>query len=312
MESSDKKKSLFVCIANYKDTEVISTVRSLIDNASGVFDMKICVFSQIDLADTSFDELDNIPEVLHIRYDYRNSRGACWARKMCQSYYTDEEFYLQVDAHMLFAENWDSILFKDYNMALNYGTKAIISVYPPLYEKNDDGERVIPYKMAGHFNLSLTEQNSIRVYAINTPDTESPREEFYIAAGFLFSIGDIVKEVPYDEEIFFHGEEISLAVRAYSAGYRIFSTTTFICAHYYHGASKSNAQIRPLFWDAEDEKQRKTSYVMRDNTSKLKVKHICNGQWFGTYGIADYRLYAEFRDRLKVRYPGIDIRKVNL
>jgi hypothetical protein len=277
-----------------------------------VFDIKICVFSQIDLTDTSFDELDNISEVQQIRFDYKMSRGPCWARKVCQSYYNGEDYYLQIDAHILFAENWDSILFKDYTMALNYGSKVIISVYPPLYEKNEQGERVIPYKGASHFNLMLNENKNIRVHAINTPDTESPREEFYIAAGFLFSIGDIVKEVPYDEEIFFHGEEISYAIRAYSAGYKIFSTTTFICAHYYHGMKgmRENEAVRPLFWDVEDEKQRKMSFALRDSTSKLKVKHICNGEWFGTYGIDDIRLYAEFRARLIQRFPGVDIKKV--
>ena len=121
------KKTLFVSIANYKDPECLFTVRNLLEKASGDLEIHICVFSQIDLEDRSFDELDSIENVNHVKYDFRKARGVCWARKQCQSYYNNEDYYLQIDSHILFTENWDRLLLEDHEKALKYGRKAILT-----------------------------------------------------------------------------------------------------------------------------------------------------------------------------------------
>jgi len=304
------QKTLFVSIANYKDIECIFTVKNLLEKASGEFDIHICVFSQIDLEDKSFDELDTIPEVQHIRYDYREAKGVCWARKMCQSYYNGEDYYMQIDSHILFVENWDKLLLQDHKNALDYGRKAILTAYPACYEFNQEGERFIPHKTATRFDMNIV--NIIPSAAAKfAEDTDFPEQEFFIAGGFLFTTGEFVNEVPYDEELFFLGEEITLAIRSYTAGYFIFAPTKFICAHLYQIAIPENRK-RPLFWDRSEERVRKLNWSLRDKTSRFKVQHICRGEWFGKYGIQDQKLYLEFYGRLRAYDPRIDLQKVIL
>lgn len=305
-----KKKTLFVSIANYKDPECIFTVRNLLEKASGNIDIRICVFSQIDPEDDSFDELNTIKEVEHVRCDFRKAKGVCWARKMCQAYYAGEDYYMQIDSHIMFAENWDQILLEDHENALKYGRKAILTAYPAAYEFNQEGVRFIPNKNATRFDMNVV--NIIPSAAAKfAEDCEFPEQEFFVAGGFLFTTGNFVNEVPYDEEIFFLGEEITLAIRAYTAGYFIFAPTKFVCAHLYQVAQPEDSK-RPMFWDRNEEKARKLAWYLRDKTSRLKVQHICRGEWFGLYGIQDQKLYLEFYGRLRAHDPRIDLQKVIL
>jgi GT2 family glycosyltransferase len=306
-----KKPTLFVSIANYKDPEVIFTVRNLLEKASGVFHIRICVFSQIDLEDKSFDELDTIPEVVHIRYDYREAKGVCWARKMCQSYYAGENYYLQIDSHIMFVDNWDLLLFQDFEKAKDYGRKVILTAYPPAYEFDIEGGRFILEQKPTRFDMNNVNIIPSAAAKFAEKDYDYPEHEYFIAGGFLFTVGDFVAEVPYDEEIFFLGEEITLAIRAYTAGYFMFAPTKFICAHLYQVAQPKD-QKRNNFWDKQEERTRKINWMQRDRTSKIKVQHICRGEWHGKYGVQNQKLYLEFYGRMRAEHPHIDLQKVYL
>ena len=304
------QKTLFVSIANYKDPETLNTVDDLLKNSSGDLKIRICIFSQIDPEDTSFDALDSIPEVHHVRCDFREAKGVCWARAQVQKHYMNEDYYLQIDSHIIFAENWDRILVEDHNNALTYGRKAILTAYPCAYEFNDKGERFIPNRLATKFDMNVVNIIPSAAAAFKE-DEDFPEQEFFIAGGFLFTTGDFVINVPYDEELFFLGEEITLAIRAYTAGYFIFSPTKFVCAHLYQIAQPKN-QKRNNFWDKQEDRTRKLNWTMRDKTSRIKVQHICRGEWFGKYGIQDRNLYLEYYSRLRAYDPRVDLQRVIL
>ena len=49
-----------------------------------------------------------------------------------------------------------------------------------------------------------------------------PESARFLSGHFIFSNGNFVKEVPYDPHLYFHGEESSLAVRAFTHGFDLF------------------------------------------------------------------------------------------
>lgn len=304
----DHKPTLFVSIASYKDPEVINTVKDLFSNSTGVFDITVCVYSQIDLEDHSWDELDTIENVLHVKVDYRTAKGVCWARAQVQKYYNKQDYYMQIDSHIIFEKGWDAILLKDHTDGLSYGRKAIVTAYPPAYEFDDKGNRCIPIKQATKFDMNMANGIPSAAAAFKDKD-EFPEQEFFIAGGFLFTSGDWVENVPYDEELFFLGEEITLAIRSYTAGYFIFSPTQFVCAHLYQVAQREEKK-RPNFWDKTEERTRDILWHQRNKTSLLKTLHICRGEWFGKYGIQSPELYLEFYGRIKAYNPIVDLQKV--
>lgn len=302
---------IFVSIANYKDPEIFNTVNELITKKSNENEIRICVFSQIDLEEKRWNALDDIPEVVHIKVDYRKANGACWARANAQKQYNGEDYFMQIDSHILFVQDWDKIVIEEHNMALGYGRKAIISCYPAPYEFNDEGERVV--NIISRTKFDLKGQDDQPPYAIPNfaDETDMPELQYFIAAGFFFTTGDIVENVPYDEEIFFGGEEITFTIRAYTAGYFSFSPSKYICAHLY-GAAKNKGESRPLFWDPKEEEQRKLTWGLRNQTSMIKVCLICQGNWFGKYGIQNTELYWEYVKRLKIEFPDIDLTRIKV
>jgi [Skp1-protein]-hydroxyproline N-acetylglucosaminyltransferase len=71
--------------------------------------------------------------VQHI--DAREATGPCWARHMTQKLYKGEEYYLSIDSHTRFIQNWDEVLISLSQRCPS--SKAIITTYPHDYELPD-------------------------------------------------------------------------------------------------------------------------------------------------------------------------------
>ena len=54
------------------------------------------------------------------------------------------------------------------------------------------------------------------------PHANRPGKSPFVAAGFIFTLGRICREVEYDPGLYFAGEEVALAARAYTHGYDFF------------------------------------------------------------------------------------------
>jgi len=62
--------------------------------------------------------------------------------------------------------------------------------------------------------------------------TEPIPARFY-SAHFAFAKGEFVEEVPHDPQYYFHGEEVSIAVRAFTHGYDLLHPHRIFLWHYY-------------------------------------------------------------------------------
>ena len=60
---------------------------------------------------------------------------------------------------------------------------------------------------------------------------------YLIAAGCLFTRGSFVKDVPYDQSLYFYGEELSIALRAFTRGYGIYHIPSTPIYHLYTDTS---------------------------------------------------------------------------
>lgn len=296
---------IFVSVANYRDLETINTVRELLAKCSSKSELRVHVLSQLEPEDRlDFVALDGDPRVKHVVTRARDSLGVCWARSELQGMVTDEDYYFQVDSHMAEVEDdWDQMLLEDLRRAEQESELAIITAYPSSYELTDGG-RVVDRKCPTRFDVSMA--SGFPTATSGYVDTDELEEELFVSGNLLFSRTSLVRDVPYDPELFFVGEEITLAVRAYSAGYKIYSPTRYVMAHRY----SRGPDERPLYWDEGEDRARKIRWWQRDLTSKWKATHVCRGEWFGKYGIQDSRLYQDFARKLRVRFPGVDLSKV--
>ena len=100
--------SIFISIASYQDPLLVSTIFSAYNNAEKKEDL---IFSICDQSDHGI-KVNEIAFANQIHYEHIDplfSKGPCWARHRAQSFFNDEDFFLQIDSHTQFAPNWDVV-----------------------------------------------------------------------------------------------------------------------------------------------------------------------------------------------------------
>jgi len=111
-----------------------------------------------------------------------------------------------------------------------------------------------------------------------------------VAAGQLFARGSFCRDVDYDPDIYFSGEEISLAARAYTSGYDLFAPTQNLVWHLY-------SHDHPKHWeDHSDHGGRHDGAVER-----LRTLFQGDHTTLGKHGLGAVRSLAEFEDHAGIR-----------
>ena len=92
-----RKETIFIQIAAYRDPELLPTLKNLLETASDNTRLKICIAWQHSKEDV-WDNLDRYkddPRFIILDYDYKESKGVCWARNQIQQHYNEETYTLQ-------------------------------------------------------------------------------------------------------------------------------------------------------------------------------------------------------------------------
>lgn len=234
---------IFVSIASYRDPELVPTIKDLLSTADNPNNLKICIGWQNAKEDVwdNLDEYKKDNKFIILDIPYKEAKGVCWMRAEIQKHITDEEYYLQLDSHHRFIKGWDTSL-KDW---LNYLRckgikKPIISSYLPSYNpENDPAERLD--EVWGLHVQRFMPQGVLFLEPrgkLNWQEIKEPFKGRFLSAHMIFSQISFPKEVPYDPELYFHGEESSLAARAYTYGYDLYSPHFPIVWHEYHRNGK--------------------------------------------------------------------------
>ena len=231
------EKTIFVSIASYRDPELIKTVRDMLSKAKDPNNLRFTIAWQHSKEDEwdNFKELvDDDPRFKVIDIDHKESLGVCWARNLIQQHYNNEDYYLQLDSHHRFSENWDQTLKDWVNFLRCDGfDKPILSAYLPSYDPKDE---IKLFEVWGlNIDRFLPEGAVfLRPHYINDwQKLDRPFRGRFLSAHFIFTVGSFAKEVLYDPNLYFHGEETSLSARAYTHGYDIFSPHIPVIWHEY-------------------------------------------------------------------------------
>jgi GT2 family glycosyltransferase len=143
---------------------------------------------------------------------------------------------------MRFAPDWDARMLAQ--LAACPSPKPLLTTYPPAYEPPNDLISQRPaYLAAKMFN----DRGILLQQALMEPTPLTPKPTAFVAAGFLFGSSAWIREVPYDPDLYFHGEETTLAVRLWTSGWDFFGPTDAIIWHQY------SKIVRSLHW--EDNRQ---------------------------------------------------------
>ena len=264
--------TIFVQIASYRDPELENTVRDMISNADRPEKLRFGIARQYKEED-GFDKLEEFRNDDRFRIldiPYEESNGACWARHLIQQLYRNETYTLQIDSHMRFEKGWDTTLIDMIDQLQEDGhEKPLLTGYVSSFDPDNDpaGRARDPWRMA--FDRFIPE-GAVFFLPETIPgwtELTKPVPARFYSAHFCFTLGKFSKEVQHDPEYYFHGEEISIAARAYTHGYDLFHPHKVVVYHEYTRKGRTKQ------WD--DDKK----WVEKNNHS-----HKRNRQLFGMDG----------------------------
>jgi hypothetical protein len=263
---------IFVQIASYRDPQLVSTLKDMIANAKRPKNLRFGIARQFNPED-KFDDLTEYEKDKRFRIldiPFEESKGVCWARNLTQQVYEGEEYTMQIDSHMRFAPNWDDEMIKMVKQLQKKGhKKPLLTGYVSSFDpENDPAGRVQePWRMV--FDRFIPE-GAVFFLPETIPgwrDMKEPVTARFYSAHYAFTLGQFSTEVQHNPEYYFHGEEISIAARAYTWGYDLFHPHKALIWHEYTRKGRTKQ------WD--DDKQ----WVDKNNKS-----HLTNRKLFGMDG----------------------------
>lgn len=298
------KNTIFVQIASYRDPQLIPTLLDLIEKAEVKENIRVFVNFQHGKEESVEDFLNagfTIDTILGtikehqfervklfkdgatvelLMVPFLDSQGACWARNAIQQYYENEKYTLQLDSHHRFVEKWDTILIEMLESLRHKSPKPLLTGYVPSFDpENDPKARVqVPWKM--DFDRFIPEGAVFFLPASidNYKTLTEPVLSRFYSAHFAFADGSFAVEVQHDPEYFFHGEEISIGVRAFTHGYDLYHTHKIICWHEY------TRKGRTKVWDDHTNDTKKTGAISLHWVERNDICHKRNRILFGMDG----------------------------
>jgi len=289
--------TIFVSIAAYRDPELIPTIRDCVARARWPGELRFGICWQ----HADGEPVPRVPAPARSRLidiPWRDSRGACWARAEIMRLYDGEEYFLQLDSHHRFVQDWDARLIGE--LERSGADKPLLSTYPPDYDPDTPlppGD--VPTRLQlNHFFPNGNVSFSARAMP-HWQERTAPMRARFLGAGMLFTPGSFVADVPYDPELYFDGEEITLAIRAFTHGYDLFHPAVHAIWH------QNSSHLRKRHWDdhTPDAAVAITGHD-RNSASLNKVADFLRDRPIGPLACGTVRSFAAYE-----AYAGLDFRR---
>jgi hypothetical protein len=292
-----KAKTILISIASYRDPDLENTVRSAYYNADYRDRIFFSIVSQAD--GYEHPNLSFIPksQIRYIKYHFTESKGACWAREIA-SRDIDSDYFLQIDSHSRFIDGWDKVVVENYIKCKEYWNSAIaFTMHPKGFKRNHEtGEENFygfgdkPMKGAMGWK---DEDTMPQPFWYECDYFEYGYEAYFLCANSLFCESEIIKAIPYDKELYFIGEEPTLALRFYTRGVKLINPSFHYMWHAYNDNYDSDK--RSLHW------QDNSKWGDLNKKSYFRAAKILSGEKsLGVYGIGSYELYEQFQERSNI------------
>eukprot|EP00986_Skeletonema_menzelii_P016977 scaffold16849_cov145-Skeletonema_menzelii.AAC.1 len=152
------ERTIYVAIASYRDYQCRDTVTSIFERAAHPERIRVGVIDQIDVGedihcDAPYDLCSDNPEQMLCKYknqldilqvDPLLAVGPVFARHLGHRLYRGEYYYMQSDAHVTYANNWDIDIIDQQESTKN--EMAVLSTYLSNYSEkalNEDGDGIM-------------------------------------------------------------------------------------------------------------------------------------------------------------------------
>ena len=301
----DSRKTIFVSIAAYNEEDLEQTIDNALKNA--LYPERIYFGVYCHKSDLNHKEL-NYPNLKIIYTTYPNVLGLGLARANSFSLYDNQDYFFQIDGHMLFEKNWDKKVISAIKKIQLIHDKPIISTYVPWWSRMEDGQ-ILNYSsesdsitspmkyMGGLYEGHPAFTTCHKEYGDNEA-IEHPG----IAGHFIFTIGSFCHDIFPDSFIMFAGEEETIALRAWTRGYRMYSIKSPIAWHKNKGVGVLSSTDRRVYHGPQEEHDH---YNRKSLISMKRVEDIMTGKLIGYWGAESFEKLKEYE-----KFANMDFNKV--
>mmetsp|Transcript_58372 Transcript_58372/g.69667 ORF Transcript_58372/g.69667 Transcript_58372/m.69667 type:complete len:513 (+) Transcript_58372:320-1858(+) len=270
-KNDPSKRTIFVAIASYRDWQCRYTVESILLRAKYPERVRVAVVDQVAEGDAScgvpikqcgvdpYQALcqysDNVDVV---ELDAILAVGPVFARHIGHRMYRGEYYAMQVDAHVDFVTDWDVDIIRQIESSNN--EMAVLSTY--LTDVQGAIDKVTGASLLHTRPIMCSTDyeggpQGKHLRHMQQPEREppikgQPQLHPYWAAGYSFSRGHFLVNVPYDfyQPMIFQGEEIGVGIRGFTYGYDFYAPERSICFHAYAvGANAAKRGKVKHFWE---------------------------------------------------------------
>lgn len=246
---------IFIQIASYRDPQLTKTIDDCIAKAKHPDQLRFGVCWQFG-DDEDLNDYFRSTGIRYIPVPIKDTLGACWARSMVNQLYNNEKYTLMIDSHMRFAQDWDETLI-DMLESLPY--KSVITTYAPAFNIETEEKTDNPWIM----NVDRRYPIDLPLFIPSHSDHTEPLLTYCFSAHFAFTRGEFVNEVPYDPELYFHGEEVTMAMRAFTHGYNLYHPHKVVIWHEYTRANRvKHWDDDPLWWQLDQRAKERAIKVL--------------------------------------------------
>jgi hypothetical protein len=290
---------IFVQIASYRDPQLIPTIKDMLANAKKPKNLVFSIARQFH-EDDGFDNLDEYRKDKRFKIldiPYLESKGVCWARNLTQQLYDGEAYTLQIDSHMRFVKDWDDILIKMIKGLQKDGyPKPLLTGYVPSFDPENDpaGRAQEPWRMV--FDRFIPE-GAVFFLPETIPgwqELKKPVTSRFYSAHFCFTLGQFSREVQHNPDYYFHGEEISIAARAYTWGYDLFHPHIPVVYHEYTRKGRTKQWDDDRSWGEKNSRSHSLNRKLFAMDGETQEGHD------GPYGFGPNRTLRDFE-----KYSGL-------
>ncbi len=303
----NSEKTIFIAIGSYNESYLEQTVENCIKMAKHPDRLVFGIWAHNN--DGVMPDMSKFNNIKMITAQYPTLLGVCPARIAALFMYNNEDYYLQLDAHMLFQKDWDEVLINSYE---NIKEKEkcelpLITTYVPWWA-NDEDDKILyysPNSSQKSYPMKYAEDGYTRApvpvqdgFMVDWTDKEY-YEHYGLSAHFLFTSGSFVYEILPDIQMMFFGEEMTTALRAWTRGYRIFCIPDPIVWHYNKGAGKLYKHDR---WVTQGDQYLFQDWVEKQERSHLKTRDILTGKILGYWGAPTLDLLRAYEKAASISF----------
>jgi len=302
-------EKIFISIISCKEHFIEQTVLSALNNAKNPENIYIGIFNTVIDNDPLFINIENVKVV---NFYCKNPMGIGFSRKKATEICPEDTTYiLQIDAHMLFENNWDESLIKNIkNIEIKTKNKKnIISSFLNnwIIDENKNitiNEKIIfdikniemdyflsPINIKYRWNSNQTYPQTWG-YELDSWKEDDFFEISSVSGNFVFSRKELFDQIKYDERGTWGSDEGIFAMRAWTRGYKIYTIKNKIAYHLNKDVMKDKLKsdwrnnAEGIVEDEEIENKKVLNFKI--------IKNIYTGKELGEFGSPNIKLLKEY------------------